>query len=222
MRLRRPLIAALAAAGTLLAPQAAQAATITPLKPCYRSVDAVERELVHVEATGFTPGAGVDVLIDGELVARVSALPDGSLVGDVDAPYQDRGERPFTLTLDELGTNANTVSATSRVAALALRLKPRRAEPSRRVRFLGRGFTDGAEVFAHYVRAGKLRKTVSLGAPTGPCGRVDVRRPQIPIKRPKVGRWELQVDNQPTYSATPITVAVTVPITVRRVLRTAP
>ncbi len=222
MRLRRPLISGLVAAGALLAPQAAQAATLGALKPCYRSVDAVERETVHVEGRGFTPGADVDVFIDGELAWTVRALQGGEVIGDVDAPYQDRGEREFTLTLSERGTTANTVSATSRVAALALRLKPRRAEPSRRVRFLGRGFTDGTEVFAHYVRGGKLRKTVSLGPPTGPCGRVDVRRPQIPIKRPQVGRWELQVDNQPTYSPTPITVAVTVPSTVRRVLRTAP
>ena len=87
------------------------------------------------------------------------------------------------------------------------------------MRFIGRGFTDGAEVFAHYVRAGKLRKTVSLGAPQGPCGQVAVKRRQIPIKRPAVGRWTLQVDNQPIYSAEPVSVFVRLAITVRRVLR---
>ena len=141
-------------------------------------------------------------------------------MGSVDAPYQARGERPFALTLTENDKPANTVTITSRVAALALRLKPRRAAPSRKVRFLGRGFIDGPEVFAHYLRGGKLRKTVSLGMPDGPCGRVDVRRRQIPVKRPKLGRWTLQVDNQADY--TPDAVNVKVTINVRRALRGGP
>ena len=134
-------------------------------------------------------------------------------------PIRPGGERPFTVTLTEARQPANTASASSRVSALALRLSPRNASPSERVRFVGRGFTDGTEVFAHYVRKGKLRKTVSLGAPQGPCGRISVKRRQIPIKRPAVGRWTLQVDNQPIYSAEPVSVFVRLAINVSRVLR---
>jgi hypothetical protein len=217
MRLRSISIALLAFAAAV--PATARAATLAPLAPCYRSVDATELEPVGIDAAGFTPGAPVDVLIDGQRITTVEALDGGRVLGSVDAPYQASGERDFMLTLTEHDTAANTVSAVSRVAALGLRLKPRRATPSRKVRFLGRGFTDGPEVFAHYVRGGKLRKTVSLGAPEGPCGRVDVRRRQIPLSRPKVGRWTLQVDNQASYSETPATVAVRVPITVRRIVR---
>jgi hypothetical protein len=218
MKLRSTSIALLALAAAAV-PATAHAATLASLAPCYRSVDATELEPVGIDAAGFTPGSLVDVFIDGRRVTTVEALEDGRVLGSVDAPYQAGGERGFTLTLTEQGAAANTVSAASRVAALGLRLKPRRTTPSRKVRFLGRGFTDGPEVFAHYVRGGKLRKTVSLGAPVGPCGRVDVRRRQIPLVRPKVGRWKLQVDNQASYSETPGTVAVTVPITVRRVVR---
>jgi hypothetical protein len=219
MRLSRTLIA-IPAAAAFAAPQAAQAATIEPLAGCYRSVAETERELVRIRAAGFTPGAEVQVLLEGVLVTKVRALEHGDVMGTIEAPYQARGERLFTVTLAESDKPANTVSATSRVAALALRLKPRRAAPSRKVRFLGRGFIDGPEVFAHYVRAGKLRKTVSLGPPQGPCGRVDVRRRQIPVKRPKLGRWTLQVDNRPDY--TPDTVNVQVTINVRRALRGGP
>ena len=67
--------------------------------------------------------------------------------------------------------------------------------------------------------AGKLRKTVRLGKPRGACGTLNVRRRQIPIRRPRTGRWTLQVDNQPTYSARPESVFVASKITVRRVLR---
>jgi hypothetical protein len=219
MHVRRTLIGLAAVAGLTAAP-AAQAAVLAPLAPCYRSVDEFARENVGIQASGFTPGASVDVFIDGVSVqSGVQALPDGTVAGSVDAPYQGFGERAFTLTLTEREKPDNTVSATSQVTALDMRLRPRRARPQRQVRFLGRGFIDGPEVFGHYVRGGKLRKTVSFGAPEGPCGRVDVRRRQIPIRNPRVGRWILQVDNQYEYSEQPAGVSVDVPITVRRVVR---
>ena len=216
----RVLIAILAAAAALLVPGAAQAASLAPLGPCYRSLDADTRETVPVWGQDFTPGERVNVYIDGRLVQEgITVLPDGQVRGEVQAPYQPRGERGFVLSLVQIGNQANTATATSRVTALALRLKPQRAAPSRRVRFIGRGFIDGPEVFAHYVRKGKHRKTVSLGAPKGPCGRISVMRRQIPVKRPALGRWTLQVDNQPTYSREPASPFVRLFITVRRVAR---
>ena len=217
MRLLHPILGV--AAAILLAPQAAQAAALDPLGPCYRSVDSETRESVRVHGTGFTPGETVRVSIDGAVVEEGYADTNGEVSGDVPAPYQEGGERPFTVTVTEARQPANTASASSRVTALTLRLSPQRAAPSDRVRFVGRGFTDDTEVFAHYVRKGKLRKTVSLGTPQAPCGRVSVKRRQIPIKRPAVGRWTLQVDNQPTYSAEPAGVFVRLAITVRRVAR---
>ena len=215
--LLRPILlgAALAAA----APQAAQAAELSPLGACYRSVDSQTRETVTVSATGFTPGEQVSVAIDGVVVDTATALPEGNVEGQVTAPYQERGERPFTLTLTEVDQPTNSASAVSRVAALSFRLKPRNSAPSKRVRFIGRGFTDGDFVYAHYVRKGKLRKTVLLGAAQGPCGRIDVRRRQIPITRPATGRWTLQVDNQKRYSTQPASVFVRWAINVQRTPR---
>jgi hypothetical protein len=219
MHLKRLLIAAIATAG-LAAPASAQAAVLAPLAPCYRSVDEATREPVSLQAAGFTPGAEVDVFIDGVPVRTgVRALPDGTVSGAVDAPYQGSGARTFTLTVTERDTPDNTASAASRVTALSLRLKPRKAAPWRHVRFIGRGFIDGPEVFGHYVRGGKPRRTVSFGAPKGPCGRVNVRRKQIPVRGRRTGRWTLQVDNRREYSPEPAGVFVRVAITVRRVLR---
>src|SRR5687768_17306733 len=63
MHLLRPILGAVAAA--LLVPQAAQAATLDPLKACYRSVDAERRESVPIYGRGFTPGQTVTVAVDG-------------------------------------------------------------------------------------------------------------------------------------------------------------
>jgi hypothetical protein len=218
MRVQFGILAAVAAA--LLVPQAAEAASLAPLGACYRSLDSEKRETVPVWGMDFTPGEHVDVYVDGELAQQdVTVLADGTVRGEVRAPYQPSGERGFTIVVAEDGQPSNTATATSRVTALALRLKPQRAAPSRRVRFIGSGFTDGPMVYAHYVRKGKHRKTVELGAPQGPCGRISAKRRQIPVKRPALGRWTLQVDNQPTYSAEPAGVFVRLAITVRRVAR---
>jgi hypothetical protein len=211
-------IIVIAAAFAALFPQAAQAVTLDALKPCYRSVDETTREPVHVVGHDFTPGSQVAVTIDGA-TTQAFANKDGVVEGDVQAPFQAKGERAFTLTLVEADKPANTVGVTGRVTALAMRLKPAKAKPSKKVRFIGRGFTDGTVVYGHYVRAGKLRKTVALGTPQGPCGTLDVKRRQIPISKPKTGRWTLQVDNQQAYSPQPFGVFVRLSITVRRVLR---
>ena len=214
----------LAAGAALLVPNAAQAAQLEPLAACYRSVDERTRETVPVRASGFTPGEHVNVYLDGVLAQQdVVVLTDGQINGGVPAPHIEKGERPFTLTVTEVERPSNTASVTSRVTALSLRLKPRRAAPDRRVRVIGSGFIDGPDVYAHYVRKRKLRKTVRLGAPQGPCGRIDVKRRQIPLPQPALGRWMLQVDNQKAYSTRPNGVRVLLPITVtenpRRLLR---
>ena len=85
MHLLRPILAA--AAAVLLAPQAAQAATLDGLGACYRSVDELTRENVPVRGQGFTPGETVTVRIDGQVVADgIRARTDGTVDGSVPAP----------------------------------------------------------------------------------------------------------------------------------------
>jgi hypothetical protein len=214
-RLTRLLAAALVAAAAL--PAAAQAATWTQAPGrCYVSVgpDPSQRQSVPIAAEGFAPNATVDVLIDGAQVDSdgdgapdiATADPGGKVVGSVRAPVQAGGERPFTLTLTQRDNPANTISATSKVTALSLTLRPAQAPPSSKVRFRGRGFMGKGPVWAHYVFRGKLRKTVRLARRAGECGTFDVRRRQIPLTRPRIGRWTVQVDRQRKYSEQPATV----------------
>ena len=69
------------------------------------------------------------------------------------------------------------------------------------MRFKGRGFmTPGAPVYAHYVFAGKVRKSVRLGLPKGPCGTFNFKRQQFPFKKsPRRGKWTIQFDQHPRY-----------------------
>jgi hypothetical protein len=185
---------------------ASAAPTMDPLKPCYATDgDApAERETVHVEATGFTPAAHVDLLIDNQIQDTGQANINGVVMADVPAPFQGIGQRPFTVTLQEQENTANFVTQSSLVTNLSVTLRPKRARPSHKVRFSGRGFTKDRPVFGHYVFGGKVRKTVRLAQqPVQPCGIFHAKRRQIPVRRPAVGDWILQVDQQRHYAPRP-------------------
>jgi hypothetical protein len=207
----------------LVAPSAAAVTLDPPLKQCYASDGpaAADRETIIVHATGLTPGATVDMTIDGQ-VAATPGMADAAGVADaqVPAPFQGRGERPFTLVVAERGNPANFVTTTSLVTNLNVRLRPNTAPPSRRVRFAGRGFTNPAPIYGHYLFRNKLKKTVLLASqPTGKCGRFSVKRRQIPLHRVRTGRWTLQVDQQREWSTTPDSNMQQLIITVRRTFR---
>ena len=225
MPTRRPArLLATALAAVLALPAAAEAAALEPLKRCYVSVTESTREGIDVAGSGFTPNAIVDLALDGEVRRMVQADAAGNLPAQVlQAPHQPRGQRGLSVTATERGNPANAVTLASHVTALNLAITPRRARPSRRVRFSGRGFTGRGRVYAHYLFKGRVRKTVTLTRrPAGPCGTFTVRRRQIPVERPRTGTWTLQVDQQKRYSRAPDSVFVRVSILVQRVFRLLP
>jgi hypothetical protein len=194
----------------LLVPASAEAATIQPLKPCYVTAgteDAQESEGVPISASGFTPNSQVDLTLtlDGRPYPGQAGLqtdPAGNLTlaaEQLGAPWVERGAHEFVLTLTEQGNPANTVSATSKTTALGLSVKPRRARPSRVIRFKGSGFTGSKGVYAHYVYKGKVRKTVRMVRKTGTCGAWTAHKRQIPVRNPKQGLWTVQFDQSRKY-----------------------
>ena len=186
----------------LALPAAAHALpTLGPLKPCYVTAQTPagpQSEGVAVTAAGFTPNSTVDLTIDGAPYPGGASLQTGMsgelTIPPVQAPFVKSGSRPFTLALTEQGNPANTVSATSKSTALGVDIVPSSAAPSDRVRFKGLGFTEKKPIFAHYIRRGKLRKTVRMARRPRACGSFDKRRRQIPISEPHLGLWTVQFD----------------------------
>lgn len=191
---------------------------LTPLKPCYVSAFSQEQwssEPISLTGTGFTPGAAVDLLLDGNAAGRTTAGSDGSIVGALNAPFQRTGEREFTVSASEAGRPP--VSLTSRVSALMVTVSPKRAKSTHRVTFTGRGFTDPTlPVYMHYTLRGRHRKTVKLARPAGPCGTFKVRRRQFPMRRPAVGRWTLRIEQEKRFRAQPVKPYAVVDVEVRR------
>jgi|tagenome__1003787_1003787.scaffolds.fasta_scaffold20751102_2 hypothetical protein len=209
----RSLPIAVALALVAAAPASA-APTLAALKPCYVAAQPGQRELIQVSAGGFAPLAPVDLYIDEILQQSPTAAFDGTLSGTVQAPWIESGQRVFSLRLAEHNAPTNTVATSSRVTRLAVEQAPRRAATGQRVRFKGSGFTNPQPVYAHYVFAGKSRRTVKLGTPKTSCGHFSVRRKQFPFKKsPRVGVWTIQFDQQPRYDPqAPIRVPLTVTV----------
>ncbi len=211
----RLLAAALLALALAASPAVAQ--TLEPLHPCYVSAGRSTEQLedIEVKGEGFSPIWTVEVLIDGVVVETAPTGSVGEFSRVVDAPYRERGERAFTLTVQDAGAPASAISTQSRVTNLAVSMRPRRAAPNRRVRYRGRGFTEPAPVFAHYLYGMREQKTVRFARQaTGPCGTFDVRRRQIPVDGARTGRWLVQVDQKRAYAPEPDPVWVRLPITV--------
>ena len=189
----------------LLAPAVAQAApTLEPLKPCYVTAGTANNpqgEPVLLRAAGFTPTSRVDLTLDGTLVGQgLQVDAQGILaVPEFPAPFVGKGTREFTVTLTEQGNPANTVTATASTSALGVKVKPRQARPSERIRFTGLGFTADKPVYAHYTKRGKQRARVRLVRSPGDCGAWSVRRPQFPIDDPSRGKWIVQFDQSKRY-----------------------
>lgn len=179
---------------------ATAAPILTPLKPCYvtvqTTVDTYDAEPMMVGGYGFTPGAVVSLTVAGD-VRESSLIADSSGALPTiftDSPFAIDRQKWFTVTATERDNPAQTVSLSSIVSPLEVRITPRSAAPSDNVRFHGRGFTEPGGVYAHYLRRGKLRRTVRLAKATmGECGAFDVGAKQFPFK-PREGVWRVQID----------------------------
>ena len=208
------VVAVTALALAVAAAPARAAPALAPLEPCYVSAGPAPEKLekITVKGTEFLPNTTVEVLIDGAPVFSTSTDAVGDFAVRVDAPYQSRGERPFTL---EVRDGVNWLAAQSRVTNLAVNVRPRRAPPSSRVRFRGRGFKQTGPVYAHYLYGRKLQKTVRLAAgSTSSCGTFSVKRRQIPVENARTGSWMIQIDQKKAYDPQPDPVWVRLPIEV--------
>jgi hypothetical protein len=196
----------------------AQAATVEPLKACYVSAGLTdgERETLVIRGEDFGQLGTVEVLFDGVVMGSALTGSVGEFEIRLPAPFQQAGERAFTVTVRDATAE---ISQTTHVTNLAMTVRPKRATPRRRVRIRGRGFTRKAPVYAHYLFAGSEQATVRLARrSTAPCGTFSVRRRLLPVENAANGRWIMQVDQKRTYSPEPDPVWVRRPIDVVQIV----
>jgi hypothetical protein len=213
--MRRLLPATVLAFGLSASPAAA--AFLEPVKACYASTGPAtgEREDIVVRGEAFNTMSMVEVLVDGVVVGNAPTGTIGEFEVKVDAPHQRRGERAFAV---EARDGTNSVVTQSRVTNLAVTMRPKRVAPTSRVRFRGRGFTQAAPIYAHYLFGGQEQRTVRLTRRSqAPCGTFRVKRRQIPVAEARSGRWIVQFDQKKAYAPEPDPVWVRLPIVVEEI-----
>lgn len=217
---RRVALGCAATLTVLSAPGVAAGAAFTALKPCYVSLPGTQprTEPVNLAGRGYAPGGGVDIDVDGARQVTGAPVDAAGNLAPVFAPspFIARGDKPFSVTAFQNGQPV--AGGASRVTALAVSVSPRRARPSSRVLFSGRGFTGAGKVYAHYRFKGRTRRTVTL-TQKGACGTFSARKRQIPVSNPGTGSWTVQFDQQKKYARAPKSVFVRLTIVVTRTVR---
>ena len=188
----------------LAAPGAAQAASVTTDKACYKAGEAGT-----VSVAGFLSGSTVDATVEGQ--PMVNLLPDGS--GAASAPFTplaspDTGETTETLSATDALNAAITAQVTYRVTATEVTMSPGSARLGAKVTWRLSGFGAG-NAYLHVARRNASGRTVTvrtlkLGALTGPCGGLTARTLQLPLARPQAGTTYLlrfNTRNSPTAAA---------------------
>ena len=188
MKLRRTVPLVAAALATL--PAAANAATLTVDKSCYRpGLEA------RVAGTGYTPFAPVAFTLDGAPFGTEPLLADaaGNLQAQFTAGAPTGKEQKFTLGASD-GTNSAETSFTT--TQLDVGVTPKRGNPAKRKKVVARGW-DRGKVLRFHVR-GPRKRNGKVGKAKGPCGKLR-RKVRIFGATYPPGVYTVQFDQRKKY-----------------------
>jgi len=207
------VLAALGGAAAIgaVAPPASAAVTVTTDRQCY-----AEGEPMTVQGTGYTPGGEVSLFIgaNGRLGGTtVTADPQGAFSTRIAAPdLRDFDARPprgdfFISANDHTRVDAagdappdeNSVAATqlliSQFDADVARWNttgPARGVPRRTMVVRATGWSGlGTALYAHYLRSGRVVRSVRVGRLTGACGDLTRRMREFPFRPVRPGTYRV-------------------------------
>lgn len=197
----RVAVVGLALAAPTLVPGAASAASLAIATPCV--VPSAPK--IDFMLAGFAADGLVTLNDNGSFLDVVTVGGDGSFVGSFGAQHRNPGLELHTLTATD--ASGNSASGTFSVTELGFIQTPPgpSVKPSSKVTYTFDGFIGGGTLYAHYVFSKsqtqkQLATTVKLGTLQGPCGTLKTGKlTAIPLKKPKVGTYEIQFDTSPTY-----------------------
>ena len=195
-------------AALLVGPAAAHAATASVDRACYPGDGS---SVIVVTGTGYTPNEAVNLMIGGGIVGVATADASGNVRTTFPVPTPPvsgkfKNDQGYEMSLVQDGLKATTAFRTARVMG---DFSPSDGRPTTlRVRFSAFGFGVATptgqpmpKIYVHYVDPRrKVRRTISLGAGTGPCGTIA----KTPLRKlfpfnPRSGKWTLQFDTNPVY-----------------------
>jgi hypothetical protein len=191
---RRIAVPIAALAMGLTGASAADAATLAVAgnKSCYRTGDAL-----ILSGSGYTPGAPVDVTLEGRELGTLTA----DAAGNIGSPLTIgnlRGIDNRTLVATDAANPAVTATTQFLGSALLVKVKPHNGAAGRTLRISASGFTTGKRLYAHVLRKG-YRRTVFIGKLKGPCRTLTARKKVLSAATPN-SVYTVQFDTKRRYS----------------------
>jgi hypothetical protein len=187
---------AVAVAGALAAPAAADASGIAVRGACF-----VTGAPVSVTGFGFTAGAPVS--IGGGAFGSTVADPSGNIAATVSAPVVSTvAPRTISISATDGANPANVAGATFPVIRRIFNTNaPLNGRPRQKTTWRFSGFPPGTAIYGHYRFHGRTMKNYRFGKPTGPCGTLSVRARRMPMPSSRIhrGTWTLQLDQRRHY-----------------------
>jgi hypothetical protein len=200
--------------GLMLAPAASPAPAVSVDRQCY----AAGRDVIALSGSGYTPGGEVGIALvseNGDRRLSATAGPDGIFAISVPAPtLSEFGamEPGFTLSFTASDrARQGSASPEPSVAATAATISEWTvdvpawrasgyARPRRPTTLSAYGWTTlGGTLYAHYVRGGRLLRTVAVGPLTGACGSLTLRTREFPFRPVPAGTYRVQYDTSRPY-----------------------
>ena len=190
----------------------AHAATLKTDRPCF-----AEGERAIFSATGLAPSVAPRLTLSRQgrpplvsATAPMAADAAGSLRWVYGFPRRttwfDSGETRFRMTarLDDAATTLTFARRDVRVAAPGGRIAPDKAAT---IRADGYASQRGKRLYAHWLRGGKRRKSLSLGRLGGACGSLTRRLSRgFPFRPVDPGTWHVAFNTSRTNPRAPGTV----------------
>lgn len=191
------------ALAVLLAASAAPAASAASLSISTACVVA-SAPRIEFSVSGFTADAMVSLYDNTDFLDVVTVGGDGGFAGGFQGRHSITGRETRTLTAADAA--GNTASGTYQFTDLAFVQNPAVAKkPTSKVAYAFDGFIGGGTLYAHYTFSKSdtkkiPAKTVALGTLEGPCGALITKKvTALPVKKPKVGVYEIQFDTSKAY-----------------------
>jgi hypothetical protein len=188
--------AAVAVAGALAAPAAADAAGIAVQGACF-----VTGGQVSITGFGFTAGAPVS--IGGGAFGSTVADASGNIAATVSAPLVSTvAPRTISISATDSANPGNVAGATFPVIRRIFNTNaPLSGRPRQKTTWHFAGFPPGTAIYGHYRFHGRTMKNYRFGKPTGPCGTLSVRARRMPMPSSRIrrGTWTLQLDQRQHY-----------------------
>lgn len=185
----------------VVAPAAADAASLAPTKTCYGGGD----KLILIGG-GYTPGGQVTLSANGKplappLTASAVGTPQpGLIAGSVGVPFLTSATtKSDTFTAIDATNPALTASTPVKRSIVRVIVKPANASPYRTRRFSARGFTTGTTLYRHTVR-GKRVSNSRQGKLKTACKTLSFRK-RLFRKTARTGTYRVQFDTHRKYSS---------------------